>query len=389
MGLGSTLRGFVSDVDDVAGRLVVRAVEATGRLPLQLRTFDTLCPPDRWTVRGRVVAHLPLAEAEVDAPAWRNLRDVLRRATAVDVAGARAVLHLPDGATSDAVADSEGYVRWELPAPAGVEPDADGWVEMRVEVASPRGDGPPVADVARVQVPPPSAGFLLVSDLDDTVLETGLTRGLTALRTTLLTNARTRTPYEGVAPFYRALQAGTGDPGTSREDGRGGPNPVVYVSGSPWTLVDLLRQTLEVSGIPVGPMELEDWGMGEDSWFTPATGGHKLERIDAVLAAAPHLPVVLVGDSGQHDPETYAEVVERHPGRVLAVYLRDVTRGERARQVRRIARGLTAASRVPVVLSPRTGPAAAHALELGLVDREAVADLLPGPDESGWRSTGR
>ena len=42
----------------------------------------------------------------------------------------------------------------------------------------------------------------------------------------------------------------------------------------------------------------------------------------------PALPFVLLGDSGQHDPEIYSEVVRENPGRILAIYIRDVSDGK-------------------------------------------------------------
>ena len=382
---GPLVRTALGMVDDAVGRSVVGVAGAADLLPVALRTFPTLCSPDTWVVRGRVVAHRPLAPPEVDAPWWRNLRDVVRRYTALDVAGARVAVSLPgEGGSHEVVADREGYLRLEVPAPPGVRPDPLGWVSAGLELVSPTARNAPVRATAHLQVASPRAGFLVVSDLDDTVLQTGLTQGLTALRTTMLTNARTRSPYDGVAGFYRALQRGSTGRG-----GRGGPHPLAYVSGSPWTIVDLLLATLTWNGVPAGAMELEDWGLEADSWFTPGTQAHKLDRVEELLAAVPHLPVVLVGDSGQRDPETYAEVVARHGDRVLAIYLRDIGTGDREREVRRLCRGITACSGVPVVLSEATGPAVAHALELGLVERSAVAALLPPPGQRGWVSTRR
>ena len=52
--------------------------------------------------------------------------------------------------------------------------------------------------------------------------------------------------------------------------------------------------------------------------------GHKLKEIKQILLAYPTLNFVLVGDSGQEDPDIYREVVKQFPGRILAIYIRDV-----------------------------------------------------------------
>src|SRR3546814_20368192 len=53
---------------------------------------------------------------------------------------------------------------------------------------------------------------------------------------------------------------------------------------------------------------------------------HKLALISNMLELYDQFPFVLIGDSGQRDPEISAQVVRRHPGRVAAISIRDVTR---------------------------------------------------------------
>ena len=57
------------------------------------------------------------------------------------------------------------------------------------------------------------------------------------------------------------------------------------------------------------------------------------------MGTYPDLGVVLVGDCGERDPEIYRQVVLRHPGRVFAVYVRDVA-PERHDAVRAISEEL-------------------------------------------------
>ena len=77
---------------------------------------------------------------------------------------------------------------------------APGWLE--VGLSGPDGS----SAVARVLVVDPAARIGLVSDVDDTILDTGLTRGLEFLRATLLTDVHERTPLPGAAALYRALR---------------------------------------------------------------------------------------------------------------------------------------------------------------------------------------
>ena len=161
--------------------------------------------------------------------------------------------------------------------------------------------------------------------------------------------------------FYEALQRGA--------DGLAN-NPIFYVSSSPWNIYDLLEDFLDVHGVPEGPLFLKDWSptvLGKHK-------GHKLGIISTLLDTYPDLPFVLIGDSGEEDPEIYSQVVRERPGRVRAVYIRDVTSAERDAEVRAIAeevRGLG----VEMVPVPDTAAAAEHAASAGLISPGAVPDI--------------
>ncbi|HYH44113.1 MAG TPA: App1 family protein, partial [Thermoanaerobaculia bacterium] len=193
---------------------------------------------------------------------------------------------------------------------------------------------------------------------DDTVVESNVTDRLAAARTVLLGNARTRLPFEGVAAFYQALHGGA--------SGQAG-NPLFYVSSSPWNLYDLLAEFLDLHKIPRGPLLLRDLGIDRAKLLSSDHHAHKLAQIRPLLALYPHLTFVLLGDSGQHDPEIYREVVRENPGRIRAVYIRRAgERPGRDEEVEAIARDLEAAG-VPLLLLRDTAPAAAHAASLVLV----------------------
>ena len=88
-------------------------------------------------------------------------------------------------------------------------------------------------------------------------------------------------------------------------------NPMLYVSRAPWGIYDVLEEFFQIHGIPVGPMLfLREWGI---TWKRPLprkAEDHKRELIGNMLALYKDLPFVLIGDSGQHDPEVYRRIVE-------------------------------------------------------------------------------
>jgi phosphatidate phosphatase APP1 len=55
----------------------------------------------------------------------------------------------------------------------------------------------------------------------------------------------------------------------------------------------------------------------------------KLAAIQALMAAWPERRFILVGDSGERDPEVYGEIARRFPDRILLVAIRDVTQEPR------------------------------------------------------------
>jgi phosphatidate phosphatase APP1 len=212
---------------------------------------------------------------------------------------------------------------------------------------------------SQVLVPAPDAEFGIISDLDDTVVTSRANHRIDRTRIVLLNDAHERTPFEGVAQFYRALSRGP--------DGRG-VNPLFYLSRSPWNLYDLFDRFLSLHDIPCGPLFLEDASLLEPA--SRSLGGRqpKSQRIRGLLELYPHLPFVLVGDSGQQDPEVYRDVVRDFPGRIRTVYIRDVTSVGRDREVQQLADAVCALG-VPMVLVRDTAEAAAHAAEAGLIQR--------------------
>src|SRR5690606_26141233 len=94
--------------------------------------------------------------------------------------------------------------------------------------------------------------------------------------------------------------------------------------------------------------------------------GHKFAQIEQILLTYPRLPFVLVGDSGQEDPKIYREVALRFPGRILAIYIRDVQLAEREQIAVDIARELSG-QQLEMVIVDNTAEAAEHAAKTGLI----------------------
>jgi phosphatidate phosphatase APP1 len=315
--------------------------------------------PGRVLVLGRVLQDERLVPAAAAHSKFRNLVAMLKRLESDPLPFARVRARLPGG-NQELVADDEGYIRaWLNLDPQGTKR----WGTVPLELID------PVHHAAAVQAPfltpPSSATYGVISDMDDTVLQSEITNFIRAARTVLLENARTRLPFAGVAAFYRALEEGPAG---------GSGNPIFYVSSSPWNLYDVIADFLEAQSIPVGPILLRDWDLGP-SLLRTAT--HKTGLIRDILATFPSMSFILIGDSTQEDPEIYTEIVSTHPQRILAVYIRNVRpHPERSEAVQELARRVAEAGST-LVLADDTLTVASHAATHGWIRQDA----LPGIGE--------
>lgn len=225
---------------------------------------------------------------------------------------------------------------------------------------------------AAALVPSADAEFAVVSDVDDTVIKSSAADTLEQARLTLLEDAASRTPFQGVDALYRALVAGPDDEGI---------NPIFYLSRSGWNLYDLFTEFFEAHDIPRGPMFFRDLAVREDKSSALGSEHHKLARIRDLLMLYPDLPFVLIGDSGQGDIENYRRIAIENPGRVRAVYLRDVSEdSERDREIEAVAEDLRRRG-VSTLLGEHSLRFAEHMAEEGLISETALEEVRASVDD--------
>ncbi|MGH2541247.1 MAG: App1 family protein, partial [Ardenticatenaceae bacterium] len=333
--------------------------------PIKIVAYRGYGTADKMYLKGRVQEDEGIPPASEEDSLWRNMINVYKRFESDEVAGAR-VLARFQGQEHEIVTDEEGYFDLWI-APAAPLPTDRLWHEIELELSSPQREGhPSTHSTGYVLVPPPSARFGIISDVDDTVVLTNATSVLKMARTVFLGNAHTRVPFAGVAAFYEALQAGI----TGHEF-----NPLFYVSSSPWNLYDLLVEFLEIQDIPLGPAMLRDWGISNDEVLPTKHAPHKRKSIFKILDTFPDLSFILIGDSGQEDPEIYHDVVHQYPERILAIYIRNLGRDPmRAEAINALAEEVTKAGST-LVLTDDTLAAALHAAQQEWISQEALPDI--------------
>jgi phosphatidate phosphatase APP1 len=331
-------------------RLLARLLLRLGG-PVSVHPF-TGFGTDGWIqVGGRVVVGPPArSRASRSSVATRSGRWAVVRANllpflTVEVPGAR--VQLTFGARSEVVrADGDGYVH-------GLMHDVVLTPGRHTVTLTPLGPpGPPAR--ATVHVPGPGAALAVVSDIDDTIVDSGVAHGVVAiLRTMLLSEQSSRVPLTGAPELYQALAA----PG----------RPFFYLSISPWNLAGFLQGFLERHRFPDGPLILTDWGPGAGGLLRVSSRSHKGAALRRLAQQLPHSRFVLVGDTGQEDPEIYADFGREHPERVAAVYIRragspGAAVDRRVEQATQLLAGLG----VPCLVTGDSGAMLAHAREHGL-----------------------
>ncbi len=357
-----------------AGRLV-RDVFLRNR-PADIAVYRGYGSTSRAYLHGRALAKPRYSTGSAEDPGWRNLLNTYRRARSNPVANAELRVEF-EGASQRLTSDGEGFFSVWLDLPERRSRD-QGWHDGSVELLPTAPDSSSVTAAAHVLIPHPKAAYGVISDLDDTVIQSRVTNFLQAARTVMFGNALTRLPFEGVAEFYHALNRGRDNEAE---------NPLFYVSSSPWNLYDVIEDFLAVQGIPHGPLLLRDWDFSPRALASHRHHAHKGEAIREIMGTYPSLPFILIGDSGQQDPEIYHQVVHDFPDRIIAVYVRDVVRtAEREQAIAALAHEVELA-RSSLLLVHDTRVAAVHAAERGwiaddevdAVAREAAADSGAAP----------
>jgi hypothetical protein len=157
-------------------------------------------------------------------------------------------------------------------------------------------------------------GFSVITDIDDTIKVSEVRSKASLLANTFL---REFQPVAGMAEAFQKWQ------------GRGAA--FHYVSASPWQLFPPLAEFQEKHHFPHGSWHLKDFRWKDSSFWNLFSDPERYKPgvIEPLLKAYPRRKFLCVGDSGEKDPEIYAALVRRHPGRIVRILIRDVT-GESA-----------------------------------------------------------
>ncbi len=269
-----------------------------------IHVYGGIGTPDRVEVAGRVLYAEPGRADSGDKGALENLFDNISALESDEISGAPVTVQLGGRAVTTR-ADEEGIFRVEF---AKIQPPlASGSHPVLVSAEDPGGKAPAGSAEGRVFVVGPEVKYGIISDIDDTVVVSDVTRKLLLLANTFLKNAESATPVAGKARLYQLLAPG----GT----------PFFYVSGSPMALHPRLEYYLALHGFPPGTLVLKN--LGDDPLFDQM--GFKPGKLGPILERFPQLTFLCFGDDGEKDPEVYDGLTKKYPGRVRHISIRICT----------------------------------------------------------------
>lgn len=269
--------------------------------------FGNLTPEERDIFHSRIRAFAADSES----------REIVEFVFDRDPANERFTIRDSDGnpVRTDLNGIIEGEIRIPAERAAGLleaQNSSDGWLTFKAVSNEHSGKG-------KVRLIDPE-GISVISDIDDTIKISEMPAGSRIAVKNAFFKEYTAAP--GMADLYKQWRN----------------TPVHYVSGTPRQFYQPLAEFLlsERIGFPNGTFHLRDvrknllsldtWGDIEDIITNEnVTYKHKLEQITKIMQDFPARAFILVGDSGQYDPEIFREVDTTFPGRVIEIIIRDIT----------------------------------------------------------------
>ena len=154
------------------------------------------------------------------------------------------------------------------------------------------------------------AGISMISDIDDTIKHSGIGSGAREIFRNVFIRDLGDLTIDGVKEWYSTMA----DLGVTFH----------YVSNSPWQLYPVLVSYFAAAGLPKGSFHLKQYTGMLQGIFEPVAE-RKRGTLDKILADFPDRRFILAGDSGEADLELYTDVMLANPGRIIGVFIRDVT----------------------------------------------------------------
>ncbi|MBB3696176.1 DUF2183 domain-containing protein [Flammeovirga yaeyamensis] len=174
--------------------------------------------------------------------------------------------------------------------------------------------------------------YIVISDVDDTILITHATSFLKRVPQTIVRHAFKRKEVEDMSKFYKELKKQGAE--------------IFYVSNSEMNLFWIIKLFLITRKFPLGPIYLRYQKNWKDFIRSPKANNdqlknvHKVSRIAYLINKFPDQKFLLVGDSGQKDPYTYQSIAQEFSNNISGIMIRDVNKGKKDEEMKEIEKSL-------------------------------------------------
>ncbi len=325
------------------------------KVPVRIDDYGGFARPDYLYLKGRVLADRFITNTNQDS-AWRILMNNYRRFGSREIQGALVEVEFGDN-TFEVRTDIEGYFVIDQALEHPIEENKRIWQRAFCRVIRTPWQEVDVHQITEIMVLPDHIQKGVISDIDDTILRTELKSLFKwrAIYLTFLKNAAGRQIFKQGPAFYQKLKD---------ELCPDKKTPFFYVSKSPWNLHDVLLDFIKLNKLPAGPIFLRDIGLPHEK-RPKGYLGHKHIHIRKIMETFPQIQFVLIGDIMEADPRIYLSINRDYPGRVPAIYLRDVGSEKKRKKFHRLLKEYP--SDVPVCLFKSFEEAKEHALSAGIL----------------------
>ena len=306
---------------------------------------------------------------------WRAMRTMTAQFASHEVKDFPVELELvsPDGETRrhQGITDKEGFVHFDIRLEGEWDyEEHPQWETVTLHWKNTEGEQ--CVD-GHVLAPGTATGLAIISDIDDTIIETGITGNFRAVmrnwRRILMEMPEERILVPGADMFYNALGGNKGLPegqGHAGDHQYASRRPFFYVSSSPWNLFSYLVTYMKGRGLPLGPIMLRDWGLNRETFGSSSHGAHKRAAIEGIIATYPELKFALIGDDSQGDLTAFSDIAVSNPDRVRAVFIRKV--GEAMSPEELAAKAALEAANIPLWLGEGYDKGHDFLASIGLLD---------------------
>jgi phosphatidate phosphatase APP1 len=318
-------------------------------------------------IKGMVIEDKGLAEPADRHRVWHNTLAMIKRFASDEIPGVRvrAEFH---GLTLVSETDGDGFFSFEFDVSGiSVAVLKKHWHTVEFTLLDTIVENQPETTARGVvRIVSPEEERIIVSDIDDTILISHSTQTMRKLRLMLFKNALTRLPFKGITAFYKALEKG---------NDKNSCYPFFYVSSSEWNLYDLLVNFFDHNNIPRGVFMLRKLEASIYKFWKSGQGNHehKYDKIKFLLSFYKRQKFILIGDSGQKDPQIYERLAHDFPGRIETIYIRKIGSKAYFKNIEQVNSRLEKVNTSYLQVED-TWEAASHALESGYINMEVIEE---------------